>query len=39
VPFNVNDLAMMEEPVEDGGGDDGITEELLPIGKAFGLIR
>jgi len=35
VPFNVNDLAMMEEPVEDGGGDDGITEELLPIGKAF----
>ena len=35
VSFNVNDPAMMEEPIQDGGGDDGIAEEFLPIGKAF----
>ena len=33
--FNVNDLAVMEEPIEDGGSDDGIAEEFLPICKAF----
>ena len=35
VSFDVDDLAMMEEPIEDGRGDDGITEEFLPIDKAF----
>lgn len=33
--LDVDDLAVVKEPVEDGGGDDGIPEEFLPIGKAF----
>jgi hypothetical protein len=25
----------VKQPVEDGGGDHGIPEELLPVGEAF----
>jgi len=25
----------VQQPVEDGGGDHGIPEELLPVGEAF----
>jgi hypothetical protein len=26
---------VVQQPVEDGGGDHGIPEELLPVGEAF----
>ena len=35
MPLDVNDFTVVQEPIEDGGGDDGIAEEFLPIGKAF----
>ena len=35
VPFDIDDLAMVEEPVKDGRGDDGIPEQFLPVNKAF----
>ena len=35
VALDVDDLAVVQQPVEDSGGDDGIPEELLPVGKAF----
>jgi len=35
VALDVDGLAVVPEPVEDGGGDHGISEEFLPVGKAF----
>jgi len=35
VALDVDDLAVVQQPVEDGGGDHGIPEELLPVGEAF----
>jgi len=35
VPFHVDDFAMMEEPVKNGRGDDGIPKQFLPVDKAF----
>ena len=35
MPLYVNDLAVMQESVEDGGGDDGIAEEFLPVGEVL----
>ena len=34
-PFDVDDLAIMEEPVQDSRGDDGISKQFLPVDKAF----
>jgi hypothetical protein len=31
---DVEDVAMVEEPVEDGGGDDGVADHLAPRGEA-----
>jgi hypothetical protein len=35
VALDVDNLAVVHQAVEDGGGDQGIPEEFLPIGKAF----
>jgi len=35
VPLDVDDPAMMQQPVEDGRGDHRVTEEFLPIREAF----
>jgi len=35
VALDVDDFAVVQQPVEDGGGDHGIPEELLPVGEAF----
>ena len=35
VPFDVDDFAVMEEPVKDSRGDDGISKQFLPVDKAF----
>ena len=35
VPFDIDDLAVMEEPVKDSRGNDGIPEQFLPVDKAF----
>src|SRR5262249_46566125 len=32
---DVEDVAVVEESVEDGGGDDRVTEHLAPLGKAL----
>ena len=32
---DVDDPGVMQEPVEDGRGNDGVTEELLPVAEAF----
>jgi hypothetical protein len=32
--LDLNDDGMMEQPVEQRGGDDGITEDVTPFGKA-----
>lgn len=33
-PFDLHDDGVMEQPVQQGGGDDGIAEDLAPFGKA-----
>jgi hypothetical protein len=35
VALDVDNLAVVQQPVEDSGGDYGIPEELLPIGEAL----
>ena len=35
VPLDVDDLAVMQEPIEDSSSDNGVTEQLLPVSKAF----
>jgi hypothetical protein len=35
VALDVDELAVVQQPVVDGGGDHGIPEELLPVGEAF----
>ena len=35
VALDVDDPAVVKKPVEDGGGDHGIPEELLPVGEAL----
>jgi hypothetical protein len=35
VAFDVDHLTMMQEPIQDGGGDHRIAKQLLPISKAF----
>ena len=35
VYLDVDDLAMMPQPIQDGGGDDGIPEKLLPVPETF----
>jgi len=35
VPFDVDDLAVVEKPVEDSGSDHRISEEFLPVTEAF----
>ena len=35
VPFDIDYFAMMEESVQDGRGDDGISEQFLPVEKAL----
>jgi hypothetical protein len=32
--FDLDDDSMVKEPVEQRGGDDRITEDLAPLGKA-----
>jgi hypothetical protein len=32
--LDVDDDGVMEEPVEQRGGDDGVTEDLAPLGEA-----
>jgi hypothetical protein len=32
--FDLNDHSVMEQPVEQPGGDDGITEHVSPPGEA-----
>ena len=32
--FDLNDNGMMEQPIEQRGGDDRIAKELAPFGKA-----
>jgi hypothetical protein len=32
---DVEDVAVVEEPVEDGGGDDRVAEHLAPLGEAL----
>ena len=33
--FDLNDDGMMEQPVEQRGGDDGIAEHVAPFGEAM----
>ena len=35
VALDVDDPGVMQEPVEDGRGDDGVAEELLPVDEAL----
>ena len=35
VPLDIDYFAMMEESVQDGRGDDGISEQFLPVEKAL----
>ena len=35
VSLDVDDLAVVQQPVQDGGSDDGISEELLPVPETF----
>jgi len=35
VPLDVDHLAVMKKPIQDGGGDNRVAEEFLPVGKAF----
>jgi hypothetical protein len=35
MPLDVDNLAVMEKPVQDGGDNHGISEEFLPVDKAF----
>ena len=35
VTFHVDDPAVMEWPVQDGGGDDRVAEQLLSVSEAF----
>ena len=35
VALDVDDLAVVQQAVEDRGGDHGIPEEFLPVGEAF----
>ena len=37
VPFISYDVAVVEQPVEDGGGDDGVAEHGAPL--ADGAVR
>ena len=32
--LDLNDHGMMEQPIEERGGDDGIAEDLSPFGEA-----
>jgi len=32
--FDLNDDSVVEQPVEQRGGDDGIAEDLAPFGEA-----
>jgi hypothetical protein len=36
---DVEDVAMVEESIEGGGGDDRIAEHLAPLGKALSRIN
>ena len=33
-PFDLNDDGVVQEPIEQRGGDDGIAEDLAPFGEA-----
>jgi hypothetical protein len=33
--FDVNNLTVMQKPVKDGRSNNGVSEEFLPVGKAF----
>jgi hypothetical protein len=33
-PFDLDDHGMVEQPIEQCGGDHGIAEDLTPFGKA-----
>lgn len=33
-PFDLDDDGMMEQPIQQRGGDDGIAEHLAPFGEA-----
>ena len=33
-PLDLHDDGVMEQPVQQGGGDDGIAEDIAPFGKA-----
>jgi len=35
VSLDVDDLAMMKQANQDGRGDDGIPEKLLPVSEAL----
>ena len=35
VAFNVDDLAVVQQAVQDSGGDHRIAEQLLPVAEAF----
>jgi hypothetical protein len=35
VPFDVDHPAVVKQPVEDGGGDDLLAEQFLPVPEAF----
>lgn len=35
VSLDVDHLAVVQETVEDGGGDHRVTEQFLPVGKAL----
>ena len=33
-PFDLKNDGVMEEPIEERGGDDGISEDVSPFGEA-----
>jgi hypothetical protein len=35
VAFNVDDSAVMQYPVEDGGGDRNLREDFIPLGEGL----
>ena len=35
LPSDVEDVAVVEQPVQDGRGDDGVAQQLTPLAEAL----